>query len=345
MANIALRNPQYKNIVASASGSATPLSVSCKITIDGTLRYTLIKNAPVLNSNVQFDIAELVRDYLNITYQSSYAIQTVAIITVLSTHQLINGTGTVYDTTGNITDTGFEAYGTFDEGANPSVPFISVQSAEFLIAPNFSGNPDGTTPPKWQIYYPTGKEGYVSYISQSGITAVYNFNGNATSQAGQGSLICVIKRIDCTKYGVGTKIIFINKYGVQQDLWFFLKETKQVNRTNENYKSNTIVYPTLGKAFYDIKNAPNKLFNTQAKQTLSLSSGYYPEQANEMFQQLLMSEYVWLERPKNSNPSTNEIVPVIVKSSNIDFKTSVNDRLIEYTIEFENAFDYINNIR
>jgi len=27
------------------------------------------------------------------------------------------------------------------------------------------------------------------------------------------------------------------------------------------------------------------------------------------------------------------------------FKTSVNDRLIEYTIEFEEAFDYINNIR
>jgi len=344
MANIALRNPQYKNIVAAASGGATPLSVSCKITIDGTLRYTLIKNNPVLNSNVQFDISELVRDYLNITYQSAYAIQTVAITTVVSTHSLANGTGSVFNTA-STSDVGFEAYGTFDEGANPSVPFITVQSAEFLIAPNFSGNPDGTVPPKWQIYYPTGQEGYVHYMTATGVLAVYNFNGNATFQSGQGSLKCMIKRIDCTKYGIGNKIIFINKYGVQQDLWFFLKETKQVTRTNENYKANTIVYPTSGKATYDIKNAPNKLFNTQAKQTVSLSSGYYPEQANEMFQQLLMSEYVWLERPKNSNPSTNEIVPVIVKNSSIDFKTSVNDRLIEYKMEFENAFDYINNIR
>ena len=344
MANIALRNPQYKNIVAAASGGATPLSVSCKITIDGTLRYTLIKNNPVLDSNVQFDISELVRDYLNITYQTAYAIQTVAITTVVSTHSLANGTGSVFNTA-STSDVGFEAYGTFDEGANPSVPFISVQSAEFLIAPNFSGNADGTTPPKWQIYYPTGQEGYVHYMTATGVTSVYNFNGSATSQAGQGSLTCVIKRIDCTKYGIGTKIIFINKYGVQQDLWFFLKETKQVTRTNENYKANTIVYPASGKATYDIKNAPNKLFNTQGKQTVSLSSGYYPEQANEMFQQLLMSEYVWLERPKNSNPSTNEIVPVIVKNSSIDFKTSVNNRLIEYKMEFENAFDYINNIR
>jgi hypothetical protein len=27
------------------------------------------------------------------------------------------------------------------------------------------------------------------------------------------------------------------------------------------------------------------------------------------------------------------------------FKTSVNDRLIEYNMNFEEAFDYINNIR
>ena len=344
MANIALRNPQYKNIVAAASGGATPLSVSCKITIDGTLRYTLIKNNPVLNSNVQFDISELVRDYLNITYKSDYGAITVAITTVVSTHSFINGAGSVLSTT-STSDVGFEAYGTFDEGANPSVPFITVQSAEFLIAPNFSGNPDGTSPPKWQIYYPTGQEGYVHYMTATGVLAVYNFNGNATFQSGQGSLKCMIKRIDCTKYGIGNKIIFINKYGVQQDLWFFLKESKQVARSNENYKANTIVYPTSGKANYDIKNAPNKLFNTQAKQTVTLSSGYYPEQANEMFQQLLMSEFVWLERPVNSNPSANEIIPLIVKNSSIDFKTSVNDRLIEYKMEFENAFDYINNIR
>ena len=41
----------------------------------------------------------------------------------------------------------------------------------------------------------------------------------------------------------------------------------------------------------------------------------------------------------------NYQIPVTVKTSNIDFKTSVNDRLIQYTMQFEEAFDYINNIR
>ena len=155
-----------------------------------------------------------------------------------------------------------------------------------------------------------------------------------------------ISRIDCTKYGNGRKIIFINKFGVQQDLWFFLKETKTLGRKNEGFKSNTLTYPnTNNPATYSISDAPNKIFLTTGKQTFTLSSGYYPEQANQFFEQLLLSEYVWLERPQKTIPSSNEVVPVKVKTSSMAFKTSVNDRLIEYTIDFEEAFDYINNIR
>ena len=86
-------------------------------------------------------------------------------------------------------------------------------------------------------------------------------------------------------------------------------------------------------------------FNKQAKQLHSLSSGYYPEWCNAWFEELILSEYVWMVRPKYSTPATNEIVPVTIKTSNLLHKTSVNDRLIEYTMEFEESFDYINNVR
>ena len=51
-----------------------------------------------------------------------------------------------------------------------------------------------------------------------------------------------------------------------------------------------------------------------------------------------------MERLKKGT-STTEVIPVKVKTSSMTFKTSVNDRLIEYTIDFEEAYDYINNIR
>jgi len=327
MANIALRNPQFKSIAIPASGV---LSTVCTVTIDGTLRYTLIKNVQP-STTINFDIAELARDYIEIEYQSDYIPQTVAIETVLTNYSGLNGTGSPSLTTEVYDDIGFEAYGIFEEEVNPIVPF--GRTLPTLLIPINEDTDEFT------ILAPNNQAGKISYLTSS-------FRGAESYAAGDTTVTiqgvdCNIKRIDCTKYGEGKRIIYINKYGAQQDLWFFLKETRNIARTNEGYKSNTITYPS-GGAEYNIQNAPNKVFNTQAKQTHTLSSGYYPEFLNQQFEELLLSEYIWLSTFKKGS---GVIIPVKVKTSTVAFKTSVNDRLIEYTIEFEEAFDYINNIR
>ena len=333
MANIALRNPQYKFIAIPSSGV---LSAKCTITIGGTLRYTLTKNVSP-STGCNFDISELARDYLNITYSGNYSIDTIAIVTVVTTHPQINGGGTAVATQ-TYTDTGFEAFGYYSDGSNPTLPFTT--NHKYLLAANY-----GKLATEWNIYVPTGVSGYVHYMTGGGVTSVSSYSGSDTQVVNQGSNILYINRIDCTKYGDGRKITFINRYGVQQDLWFFLKEVTSLNRTNEKYQSNTIEYPDDEYADYNDANSPTKLFNTQGKQSHKLSSGYYPEYTNQFFEQLLLSEYVWMTRPKKENPASDETIPVLVKTSNIEFKTSVNDRLIQYTIDFEEGFDLINNIR
>ena len=328
MANIALRNPQFKSIAIPATGT---LSTVCEVSIDGTLRYTLVKNVQP-STTINFDIAELARDYIEIAYQTDYVPQTVAIETVLTNYSGLNGTGTSYPLTAvTYNDVGFEAYGTFEEEVNPIVPF--GRTLPTLLIPINEDTDEFT------ILAPNNQAGKISYLTSSFRGAV-SYLASDTTVTIQG-VDCNIKRIDCTKYGDGKRIIYINKYGAQQDLWFFLKETKNLARTNEGYKSNTITYPS-GGAEYNIQNAPNKVFNTQAKQTHTLSSGYYPEFLNQQFEELLLSEYVWLSTFKKGS---GVIIPVKVKTSTVAFKTSVNDRLIEYTMEFEEAFDYINNIR
>ena len=327
MANIALRNPQFKSITIPSSGV---LSTVCTVTIDGTLRYTLVKNVQP-STTVNFDIAELARDYIEIEYQTDYVPQTVDIETTLTNKDGLNGTGSDVGSPTTITDRGFEAYGTFLEGVNPQVPFSKLHS--YLIPKD---DTNGFT-----ILAPNNTPGKIPSISSLNGLIATSYTGADTSVTTVDGVVCNIKRIDCTKYGDGNKIIYINKYGAQQDLWFFLKETRNISRTNEGYKSNTITYPN-GGAEYNIQNAPNKVFNTQAKQTHTLSSGYYPEFANQFFEELLLSEYVWWSTIKKG---AGIIIPVKVKTSSVAFKTSVNDRLIEYTIEFEEAFDYINNIR
>jgi len=327
MANIALRNPQFKKITIQASGT---LSVVCEVSIDGTLRYTLVKNVQP-STTVNFDIAELARDYIEIAYQTDYIPQTVAIETVITPYDGLNGTGNALPLlVETYNDVGFEAYGEFTEGVNPEVPF--GRSLPTLLIPTDDDD-------EFTILAPNNQAGKIPYLTST-FRGADAYTGTDTSVTIQG-VDCTIKRIDCTKYGDGNRIIYINKYGAQQDLWFFLKQTRNIARTNEGYKSNTITYPS-GGATYSIQDAPNKVFNTQAKQTHTFSSGYYPEFANQQFEELLLSEFIWWSTIKKGS---GIIIPLKVKTSSVAFKTSVNDRLIEYTIEFEEAFDYINNIR
>ncbi len=328
MANIALRNPQFKKITIQASGT---LSVVCTVSIDSTIRYTLIKNVQP-STTINFDIAELARDYLEIAYQTDYIPQTVAIQTIITPYDALNGTGNALPLlVETYNDVGFEAYGEFTDGVNPEVPF--GRSLTTLLIPINEDTDEFT------ILAPNNQTGKIPYLTSS-FRGADGYLASDTSVTIQG-VDCTIKRIDCTKYGDGNRIIYINKYGAQQDLWFFLKQTRNLARTNEGYKANTITYPS-GGATYSIQDAPNKVFNTQAKQTHTFSSGYYPEFLNQQFEELLLSEFIWWSTVKKGS---GIVIPLKVKTSSVAFKTSVNDRLIEYTIEFEEAFDYINNIR
>jgi len=334
MAYLALRSPQYKWINIPATGV---LSTTCTITINGTLEYTISKNSTP-STTIHFEIAELARDFLNILYQNTYQALSIDIIVSLQNYSGLNGSGTAVGSPSTSTDKGIEAYGTFTEDVSPELPFRNRQLPTWLIA----SIPTGVTD-IFEIFIPENTGGYINYMdaAETIIRATYSTTDTQIVVAGLPTLN--ITRIPCTKYGIGRMVTFLNKLGVQQDLWFFLKEVKDLNRTSTNYNSNTLLSPYDERPYYDVGHPTTNVFNTQAKQTYSLSSGYYPEFAVEYFEQLLLSENVWMKIAARERDGV-EVVPVLVKSSKMIIKNSVNDRLIEYTIEFEDAFNYINNI-
>jgi len=336
--NYALRTPIYASAYNPTSGIQSA-KLLLNITGVGTPVYTIVKDA-ASSVRVVFEIAELLRDYLDISYIG--APQKITFTSTIQFFDAVNAGGSaVGSAIATTSGDGWEAYGLFTDGINPTLPFENIALPAWLIA---EANPLASANDRYFIYIPFDVAGKVSWIDASGNVAATNYIGTDTSIQPTGAPRLNITRIDCTKYGYGRMITFINKYGVIQDLWFFLKRVKNINRTNESYQSNTIT-STASTVSYSQDNAPKKLFNTQAKQTHTLSSGYYPESANAFFEELLLSEYVWYTRPDDTQPDTDETIPVIVKTSSMIYKTSLNDRLIEYTIEFEDTFDYINNIR
>ena len=338
--NYGLRTPLYAQ---ATTGNSLVKSAKLLLSVDGTLVYTIVKDV-VTSVPVIFEIAELLRDYLDITISDSFAAPVPQRITFTSTitfYSEINAGGTaVGSPVSTLSGAGYEGYSKFIDGANSSIPYANRASnqATWLLAEKTPAT--AATNDDFEIFVPEDYSGYAAHMSSTGIVS-YEFYRAQDPFIVANNVTLTINRINCTKYGVGTKVTFINRFGVLQDLWFFLKKVKQISKSNESYQANTL----LPDATYSQSNPTVKLLNTKAKQSRTLSSGYYPEWTNAYFEELLLSENVWITREKVQQPNTPEIIPVMVKTSNMTYKTSLNDRLIEYTIDFEDAFDYINNVR
>jgi hypothetical protein len=141
---------------------------------------------------------------------------------------------------------------------------------------------------------------------------------------------------DCSKYDA-TKLTFINKYGVLQDLFFFSKTVKTLKVEGEEYKASNLTLNTSPPS-YDTYKHQYTTFDKQGKESIVLNTGLVGEEYNEPMRQLMLSEKVWM-----TEGST--VYPVKVKTTNFREKTSLNDKVFNYTIELEYAFDKVQNIR
>ena len=137
--------------------------------------------------------------------------------------------------------------------------------------------------------------------------------------------------------------IFYNRYGALQTFWFPKKSTKTNIIKNEQYNANTIVFDN-GPVKYSTEKHMTKRFNVIGRNAINLNTSLLQECYNVAVKDLLLSEQVWLEYP--TSPTNLATTPVIIQTKNLVDKTSANDKaLIQYNIDFEFAFETINNVR
>jgi len=306
MANILIRSPYYFS-----DSEATSLSAKLELSINGNLEYTIVKDTVI--SSVLFEISELVSDYLDLTYDGTYTSQVVVISGVVTFYTGKNGGGDAVGNQRQFNHIGLEGYSTFKEGKNLEI------IDETLLQSN-------TT-----MYVPEGVAGYVPYIDEGEI--IYqSFNTSATSATVVGQTINIIRTCD-PKY-TPIKVTFVNKFGAFQDIYFDKKNVQKYTSTSENYKRNIIgldgSYSTTRHQSY------NKNFSST--ESITMNTGFVGEAFDEVINQLTLSAYIW-------GDIGGEIIPLTIVTTDQTRKTHLNDKLINYTIEFKYAYDYINNIR
>ena len=141
------------------------------------------------------------------------------------------------------------------------------------------------------------------------------------------TLIFTVKE-EC-KYEV-VNCVFINKYGLPQSLFF----TKAQKRSDEIEASE---YRGLISDFgvYNTTSHVYKAFNSNGRTKVTCNTDYLNESENDTFRQMMLSESVWLIE--------NGIInPVSIDKKSIEYKTSLVDKLIQYSVDFKYAFDIIN---
>ncbi len=338
MAIINVRSPKYVSIDdSSLSYAILRLSIWTGASSPTPAPTYIIRKSGI--GIVFFEISELIRDYLDTTFDGNYNGQAVWVSTTLL----------AYDSDDNeVADDGesfvaFDGYNYFEESANVSNPIMITNRNLSVLKDNTFKIPIYTITSPSVGYYVNGQlTSTVTYLSsnqsdeQIEYISILNNDKITVTSAGNTQTINIDILEEC-KYEP-KKVTFVNKYGALQDMIFFKKSVEKMNVTKESYKSNILdsnyVYSSSNHVYRD--------FNVVGKESVTLSSGFLNEEYNEVFKQMMLSEKVWVTNVVNS---VAQVLPINVKTSNITYKTSLNDKLVEYTFDFDNSFNVINDIR
>jgi|TARA_R110000787_G_scaffold125912_1_gene237082 hypothetical protein len=380
MAKINVRSPYFVNL---STTNLTSAQIEIRIYVGGAEtswianpQYTLTSTA--INEKINFEIAELIKDYIPAAFNGTYPNSldasedyTTMYVDYRITETLSTGALSPVDTLGV---RAFYGYGFFEDGANPQLLQGYLQSNTTILKPDDNAlkipiDNENTTSVAFfykneQIYSWTPTAGLkiqdqIQYVSTAAAdvdnyrerveTSGGTFENNPCLQdflrndtiypvdeviinAVEGVTVLNIENVEECKY-TPYKLTFINKFGAYQDIWFFKNSKLNMATNEERYKSNILTNGT-----YQTYNPQIKVLTKNGKRSLTLNSGFYPESNNKVFEQLFLSEKVWIEYKAKT-------LGITIESKSFNYKTSLTDGLINYTIDVSFAFDTINNIR
>ncbi len=132
--------------------------------------------------------------------------------------------------------------------------------------------------------------------------------------------------------------IFYNKYGALQTFWVNKKSVQSTKVKSEEFHTNLVNLDTVS---YNTTRHNKRRFQVDANKSISTNTALLDDSQNEPLEQMLAAEQIWLEKSQNAN----DVYPVIIRTTNLTHKTGVNDKMIQYSIDFDFANNMINDVR
>ena len=324
---------------------------------DATIRL----RSTALNGVASVDISELARDFVEVVFGTAGEESNAVLLSSVCTSVYLDGTTTTYTKEYFL---GLDGYGTFTDGANYSMTERVLMSTEVIRSYSDTNNRIPVLAEEFTGYklQTSNGAGWHTFHTVSGLSAGDNtadaIDYINTSQAGVyaqrvvvefstgADEVIYVEYQECNKYGF-TPAYFVNRFGAMQQVHFTGRFNISMQSEDTKYTRNILEGGT-----YNSFRHQQYVLNKNGKVSLEFNTGWIPEEENDTFLELIMSEQIWLQVdsskfgvafiPKQSSTYT---LPVHLTTKNLDVKSKINDKLINYTFKFEGANDWINSVR
>ena len=346
MANIFARSPYLIRIAESGqNGSKVELFLSAT-TFSGSPQYTLSKLIPASNDvETLYDISPYIREYISFITPSSPATSVAnptneRVNVRVKRYKLVGSTYTLLDTTDY---KAFDGYTYYENGYNYDLGDYGLDDGNYYYweGDGYAGQIRAITGASF-----TAK--YTSFHASPTVTSIAISSGtydiarvlSANQSVGNkveilNSSLAVQKTYyfypqDECKY-TPVRLDFVNRYGAWQTEYFFKASNDTFSVENTEY--NLLQTDSYNYSTYE---GQRKVFNANGKKSIKVNTGWVDETWKEILKQIMLSERILI---LDAN-----YLPVKINTKSTELFKHINTKQINYSLEFEFAYDVINSV-
>lgn len=148
------------------------------------------------------------------------------------------------------------------------------------------------------------------------------------------------------------KVTFINSFGALENFWMMGAEKTSLTVNGDTFKRNLLTIPTVAGSDveYNVDAHQYVTFGEQGRKSYTLNTGFIPESQNKTLTELMLSQKIWVTKYQTQSERDNpniplDIEPVVLKSKQLAYKTHLQEKVIDYKMQFQSAHDEVNQVR
>ena len=140
--------------------------------------------------------------------------------------------------------------------------------------------------------------------------------------------------IDTCLYGF-RNLMFLNRYGVWDNIIIYGSQFEKIDVDRGEVFNSPLYNDSTSAMTFKQRQGQYNNVNIHSREILTVNTGWIAESWNEVIKQMLVSPYLF---------DADTLEPFIVQNSNFNYKTGLNEGLINYTFELKYAFTAINTV-